>query len=185
MARVGAVLCACVVALVLASVSHYAMWGYLASPPEVELSCSTTWSGSVLTTGRPESLEFGRLPREFDQLLARHRPRGALASAAVHALVEVVERESVNRVCALLSCSSPKQHLVACLVPVAMAADRYRFSVASFGEDLALIDRASSWYSDVGGLEVLTLPVLFAGFTVVSLGVLMWASAIRASRLPK
>lgn len=185
MRRVGVVALSLLAAVVAAAVLHRALWGYVLEPPFLAPHCDGAWRGSISTPKGSQPITTSALPHEFDRLLARLRPAATDLDPSLLEVFSLVEEDSSARVCTALTCDLPRQYLVSCLAPIDHGSNRYRFSEALFSARLAEIKRAPNWYSEVSGLEFLTLPALTGIFCVCALGMVVGWAMFRAQCLPK
>jgi len=177
-------------AVALSALEHRALWGYFLTPAVAIAGgeCKSAWQGVSLPRG-DAGLNVGRLPSEFDQLLARTRPQGLTTlgdgSSASAFLVQRLAGGQAQAQCLVLECQTPPIFGGACLLPVPSDDDRHRYEEALFVKDSGTaIAGPVVWFTEVSGMEILTLPVLLAANLFLALIFALVFAARRAGRLP-
>lgn len=162
-----------------AALEHRLLWGFVFERPSSILpsDCPGGWEASAFNVSGPTRIE--RLPDEFSEFLQRVSPR------EVSATDDARERWPTPQVCLVVRCGTATHWGRACLEPTPADDDRFRFVEALFSREGRLVRPASVWFSEVSGLEVIRLPFLVPMNGAVVAMLLLIASAIRASRLPR
>lgn len=161
---------------------HWALWGYVFSPPSLLVSCPGEWSGGVVTEMKPGGSLA--LPVPLAAALSRLRPTPELPRTNTLPLLSRVEPRERHRQCAVLTCSASGQTLVACQAPLEDD-DRHRVSQALFTEQSELLEHVSSWYYDVAGLEGVELHLLVGACSLLAAGAALVLEARRRALTPR
>lgn len=162
-----------------AALEHRLLWGFVFERPISILpsDCPGGWEASAFNASGPTRIE--RLPGEFSELVQRVSPR------EVSTTDDERKRWPTPQVCLVLRCGTETHWGRACLEPTPADDDRSRFVEALFSREGSLVRPASVWFSEVSGLEDITLPLLVPINGALVAMLLLIASAIRASRLPR